>query len=184
MAETSDEHIMNLVAKGNQFAFRQLVDRHMGRAHAIASRTLGNSRDAEEAVQDAFCKVWLNAASFDPERGQFKTWFTRILTNSCLDKMRARHPKATDINLLEECLSDGSQAQDTQVIQIQEGQRIKEAVQSLPDRQRMAVVLCYFEEMTNPEAANAMGLHVKALEGLLVRARKQLKTILGENHGR
>jgi RNA polymerase sigma-70 factor (ECF subfamily) len=184
MTESLDEEIMISVAHGNQTALRRLVDRHLRRAHGIAFRVLGNKQDAEEAVQDAFCKIWVNAAGFDPGRAAFKTWFTRILTNTCLDKLRARMPAAANIDPLEDSLSDGAQVQDAEIIQGQESRRVKNAMQSLPDRQRMAVTLCYFEEMTNPEAASAMGLHLKALEGLLVRARKHLRTMLGDDHER
>lgn len=65
-----------------------------------------------------------------------------------------------------------------QAIEHQEASRVREAVQALPAQQRLAVTLCYFEEFTNPEAAEYMGLHLKALEGLLVRARRRLRQTL------
>lgn len=180
MADITDEERMIAVAEGNQAAFRQIVAVHLDSGHAIAFRFLGNRPDAEEAVQDAFTKVWMHAARFDPDKARFKTWFVRILSNTCLDRMKARIPPAANIDALQEVLPGKEKPQDAALFQKQESEKIKQAVQSLPERQRIAVMLCYFEEMTNPEAAAAMNMHVKALEGLLVRARKTLKQILGE----
>lgn len=184
LEDPPDEKLMISVANGSQAAFRLLVDRHLERAHAIAVRMMRSQSDAEETVQDAFTKIWINAPGFDPERAHFKTWFTRILTNCCLDRLRVKPPRAENINTMQDILPDGLIMQDMEFSNKKQSETIKIAIQSLPDRQRMAVVLCYFEEMANPQAANAMGIHIKALEGLLVRARKQLKLILGEYHDR
>ncbi len=177
--DQSDEDLMKAVAKANQSAFRTLVNRHMGRANTIAMRSLPRREDAEEAVQDSFCKIWVNAASFDPDKAKFMTWFVRILTNTCLDKIRSNPPRAGDIDALADVLADDAASYDAQYGQKREGEAIRKAVQTLPDRQRMAVILCYFEEMTNPQAAEVLGINVKALEGLLVRARRDLKGRLG-----
>jgi RNA polymerase sigma-70 factor (ECF subfamily) len=182
LEDPPDENLMISVANGNQAAFRLLVDRHLGRAHGIALRMMQSPMDAEETVQDAFTKIWIHAPGFDPERAQFKTWFTRIVTNACLDRLRVKQPSASNINDMQEILPDGLVAQDVEFVKKKQNEALKIAVQSLPDRQRMAVVLCCFEEMTNPQAAFSMGIHIKALEGLLVRARKQLRVILGEQH--
>lgn len=180
MADLPDEERMSAVAQGNQGAFSALVSAYAGYAHAIALRFLGNRADAEEAVQEAFTKVWVHAARFDPAMARFKTWFTRILTNTCRDRIRRTNPAADNIEDWMDILPGSDTTQDATLSNTQECQRIRRAVQSLPDRQRMAVILCYFEDLTNPEAAAAMGVHIKALEGLLVRARKILKKELGE----
>jgi RNA polymerase sigma-70 factor (ECF subfamily) len=134
--------------------------------------------DAEEAVQDAFDKVWVNAARYNPAKAAVGTWFYRILTNTCLNMARKRPPEFVTLDVIEEVVADEEKGQDERLMAHREGLRVRMAVQSLSERQRLAVVLCYFEDMTNPEAAQVMGLHVKALEGLLVRARKLLREIL------
>ncbi len=169
-------------AEGNKAAFRQLLARHLPKAHAIARRVLKSEQDAEEAVQDAFGKVWVHAAHFDVEKAAFGTWFYRILIHACYDKLRREPPKHADIDEMAEVLADGEETIEARAMGSQESVQVRKAVQLLPDRQRMAVVLSYFEEMTNPEAAAAMGIHVKALEGLLVRARRTLREVLGEGY--
>lgn len=169
---------MERIAGGDKPAFQQLTVRHLPRAHAIARRMLLSPEDAEEAVQDAFSKLWVHAARFDPGKAAFSTWFYRILSNACLNMARVKLPAFDPIGELAESLADNATEHDNALAALQEAERIRQAVASLPERQRMAVVLCYFEDMTNPEAAAIMGLHIKALEGLLARARKKLKQYL------
>jgi len=176
----SDNLLMESTAKGDAQAFRMLVVRHLPRAHAIARQMLYSQQDAEEAAQDAFCKVWTHALRFDPARAKFSTWFYRILANTCLDMLRRKPSPQISLSGLEDVLQDTGENQDAQIISLQKKEKVRQAVQFLPDRQRMAVVLCYFEEMSNQEAAVVMGIHIKALEGLLVRARKKLRERLGE----
>jgi len=176
--QLSDILLMERVASGDQLSFRVFVVRHLPKAHAIAMRLLHNHADAEEAVQDAFDKVWVNAARYNPAKAAVGTWFYRILTNTCLNMARKKPPESVTLDVIEEVVADEEKRQDERLMAHQEVLRVRVAVQSLSERQRLAVVLCYFEDMTNPEAAQVMGLHVKALEGLLVRARKILREIL------
>lgn len=171
-----DNTLMQRISTGDQHAFRTLVVRHLSKSHAIARRMLYTTEDAEEAVQDAFNKIWEHAAKYDSKKAAFGTWFYQILSNTCLDMLRRKPPihQSIDEEILE-TLPNEDITQETALALQQENESIRYAVQSLPDRQRLAVVLCYFEEMTNPEAAAVMGMHIKALEGLLVRARKALK---------
>ena len=179
---SSDEALMAMVADGDQRAFAQLVERHLPRAYAIARRVLSNQADAEDAAQEAFSKVWTHARDWQPARASFSTWFYRIMVNARLDLARrhgARHELTDSDNLLAELLTPQPELQNAYG-QAREAEAIQQAVQRLPEQQRMAVVLCYFEEHSNPQAAELMGLHPKALEGLLVRARKQLRNWLGK----
>lgn len=173
---------MARVVDGDQRAFAQLVERHLPRAYAIARRVLSNQADAEDAAQEAFSKAWTHARDWQPARASFRTWFYRILINASLDLARrnggGRELTDSDSALAE--LFDPQADLDQAHGQAQEAASIQHALQRLPDNQRMAVVLCYFEDHSNPQAAELMGLHIKALEGLLGRARKQLRNWLGK----
>lgn len=179
---SNDEALMAQVVDGDQRAFALLVERHLPRAYAIAQRVLGNQADAEDAAQEAFSKVWTHARDWQPTRATFATWLYRILVNSSLDLAR-RHGGGRELtdsdNLLAELLDPQPELEHAHG-KNREAETIQQAVQRLPAQQRMAVVLCYFEEHSNPQAAELMGLQVKALEGLLGRARKQLRNWLGK----
>lgn len=181
-ASPSDEDLMDKVRAGDQQAFTLLVNRHLPQAYAIARRVLGRQADAEDVAQEAFTRVWTHACDWQPQRGSFSAWLGRILVNASLDHARRQAPQRfiDDADVLLADLADPSATPAVRHSQLQAAAAVDKAVAHLPDRQRMAVVLCYFEEHSNPQAAQMMGLHVKALEGLLVRARKQLRGWLGK----
>ncbi|EQM69715.1 sigma-70 family RNA polymerase sigma factor [Pseudomonas tohonis] len=174
--ELDDEQLMAAVAEGDQRAFATLVQRHLPRAYAIARRVLPEQADAEDAAQEAFTRIWTHAADWQPGRARFTTWLQRILVNQCLDQLRRRKRRPEqDIDALLEELLDPDADTAAEVQRAREAAEVQRVVQRLPDKQRMAVVLCYFEEHSNPQAAELMGVHIKALEGLLGRARAQLR---------
>lgn len=174
----SDAQLMQRITDGDAQAFAALVKQHLPRAYALAYRTLMNSAEAEEIAQEAFTKVWVKARDYDASRAAFATWLHRIVVNLCLDRIRQRKYHEGDDALA--LVADTGESSESLASTAEEAGMVREAVAALPEQQRLAVSLCYFEEYTNPEAAKLMGLHVKALEGLLVRARKTLRTRLGE----
>ncbi|MFM9890910.1 MAG: sigma-70 family RNA polymerase sigma factor [Rickettsiales bacterium] len=175
-----DEQLMEAVASGDGHAFDALVRRHLPRAYAIARRVLSNQADAEEAAQDAFTKIWVKAADWQPDRAKFTTWLHRIVVNSALDMARKRTPGfVADAEAVLATLPDATPNIEAQLGQAEQQALVRQAVATLTPEQRAAVTLCYFEHYTNVEAAKMLGINLKALEGLLVRARKKLRETLG-----
>lgn len=174
----ADSELMARVKRGEVLAFRLLSGRHAGRAHAIAMRITHNREDAEEAVQDALSKVWQHAARYDDGRSAFGTWFYSILSRCALDRLRRRPPPAEDVGDLADALPDDAENGEAAWLRRREAKRIENAVAALPPQQKLAVVLCYYEDFTQPDAARIMDMNLKALEALLFRARKALKTSL------
>src|SRR5918911_1238426 len=87
MPEPSDEDLMARVARGDDTAFRLLAQRHAARSIALARRITGNDADAEEIVQEALLRVWINAPRWRPVAA-FRTWFYRVVLNLCLGRRR------------------------------------------------------------------------------------------------
>lgn len=173
--DRTDEQLMSAVATGDRQAFDLLVRRHLPRAYAVARRMVNNTADAEDAAQAAFTKIWVHAKDWQEGRAKFTTWMHRIVVNTCLDMGRraSTTPKGNDAAF--DVLEDASPNAEELVIKQDQAEAVQEALGTLTPDQRAAVTLCYFEEHTNPEAAAIMGIHIKALEGLLVRARKTLR---------
>jgi RNA polymerase sigma-70 factor (ECF subfamily) len=172
MGEDTDEELVARTAQGDATAFRQLMERHMQRSLRLATRMMWNMSDAEEMVQEAFLRLWTKADTWQPGRGKFTTWFFRVLVNLCLD--RKRRPSALPL----EAAGDPHDPAPSAVQEIYRGEverNVARAISELPDRQRAALTLCYFEELSNQEAAEALQVSVSALEALLVRARRTLK---------
>lgn len=173
--ERSDEELMAQVADGHRLAYEVLVRRHVGRAHAIAARFLGTQVAADDVAQEAFIKLWVHAATWQEGRAKFTTWFYRILANQCTDLKRTRKPMA-EIEL--ELLPDDRESAEQQLMLSQEQARVKAALDTLPERQKLALVLCYYEGFSNQEAADIMKVNIKALEALLVRGKRTLRELM------
>jgi RNA polymerase sigma-70 factor (ECF subfamily) len=170
----SDESLMVRVKGGDHQAFATLVSRHTGKFYAAAYRMCGHADEAGDIVQDAFLKLWQKPELWDPKRGaKFTTWFYRVVTNQALDHMRRKRPQSSAEVL--DYMPDGRLTQE-QDLQLREQQAVLEAaIQALPERQKAALNLCVYEEMSNKDAADILGVGVKALESLLMRAKAGLR---------
>jgi RNA polymerase sigma-70 factor (ECF subfamily) len=182
MQDEADDALMRRAGHGDKAAFAVLLRRHLARATAIAHRIVGNRSDAEEIVQEAFLRCWQKApewrpANDRPDRAQFATWLYRVLVNLCLD--RRRRPQPVELEAAGE-IADGAADGFDQRVRSETSQRIAAAMAALPERQRAALALCYYEDMGNIEAAAALEISIGALESLLVRARRALRDSLAD----
>lgn len=176
--QRSDERLLALVALADHAAFRVLGARHLPRVHRIAWRMLGDPSEAEEVAQEALLRVWVHAPRFEAGRGaRFATWLYRIVLNLCRDRQRRRRPwlglgAAAEV-------PDPAPHPLARLSEAEETERVGAALAALPERQRTAIVLSYYERLSNAEAAETLGIGVMALEALLVRARRKLRQTLG-----
>ena len=173
--EEDERALMARVGAGDSGAFRQLVGRHMRHVHALAWRMLGDAAEAEDVVQESFVKLWVNASGWTPSGGGLGAWLRRVATNACLDRLR--RPRVVSDDVLAAHADDAPSA-DVLIDAERRRAAVAGAIRALPDRQRAAIVLTYQEGVPNAEAASILGIGVKALESLLVRARKTLSVAL------
>jgi RNA polymerase sigma-70 factor (ECF subfamily) len=171
-----DQELMAAVARQDGRAFARLVERHLGWSLRFVERMVGARADAEDLVQSAFLRVWQGAARWEPQ-AKFSTWFYRVLHNLCMDHFRAR---GAPTEALDEALPDGGLSSEDQVAGAQRAARVRAALAALPERQRAALVLCYYEERSQAEAAATLGVSEGALESLLARGRAALKKHIRE----
>ena len=187
MLEESDDALMRRAGNGDKAAFAILVRRHLARVTALAQRIVGNRSDAEEIVQEAFLRCWQKApdwraandraAQLPGGRAQFATWLYRVLVNLCLD--RRRRPQPLGIEAAEE-VADSAVDGFEETAQGETSRRVQAALAELPERQRAALALCYFEGLGNIQAAAVLQVSVGALESLLVRGRRALRVALSD----
>lgn len=168
----ADEVLMVRVGQGDEPAFQVLVHRHLQRTLDLARRMTSSASDAEEIAQEAFLRVWTTAPRWRPEGAAFRTWLYRIVVNLCLDRGRRKtFAPLTDAGDPRDPSPDALAQIERQETQ----RRVAEAVRELPDRQRAALVLSYYQGLSNQEAAGVLGVSVSSLEALLVRARRSLR---------
>ena len=169
--------------------FSELVVRHQRRAVRIALHYLRDSADADEAVQDAFIKAYLHISTFREEL-PFEVWFTRILINGCLDRLKARRrrerwiaPPVTDNTGTErdpaEYLRDHGPSPEDHVLGEERRQQLLGALAKLPERQRMVFMLSHFEGRSSREVSSLTGLNESTVRVHLFRAVRRLRGLLG-----
>jgi RNA polymerase sigma-70 factor, ECF subfamily len=173
-----DESLLIRIQAGSHEAFAELVHRHSKRFYGTAYRLLFNRTDAEDVIQQAFLKLWERRLSWNETKGaKFTTWFYKIVLNLCLDQKRKKRPIAFHENFEVEDRQDG---QDI-VLQDKQKQALLDFwIRSLPERQQIVLNLCFYEGLKNQEAAEIIGINVKALQSLIMRAKMTLKERL--NH--
>ncbi len=173
----TDESLMERITSGNHQAFAALVRRHTPLFFSAAYRICAKTDEAEDIVQDAFLKLWDRPEAFHHDKNtKFTTWFYRVVTNLAIDKSRKKKPMAPQEAL--EALSDQAPLAETAMQEHERAQALEQAIQALPERQKLALNLCFYEGLSNKEAADILGVGLKALESLLVRAKKTLHSEL------
>jgi RNA polymerase sigma-70 factor, ECF subfamily len=173
--QDEDEELLNRLALNDEAAFRILVERHIDRAFGIALRIIGSRADAEDVVQDTMLKVWTHRGRWQHGRAKFSTWLYRVVTNRCIDLHR--RPRTDNVDAVPE----PADAQPDVVSTMQRDEvthMLENAMQRLPEQQRVAVILSYHENMSNGEIAEVMDTTVAAVESLLKRGRQQLRDLL------
>lgn len=171
--EKEDQELLALIQDGDHRAFAELVERHTERFYRLAYRYVQNKETAEDIVQDAFLRLWENPSSWRPDRSsKFTTWFYRIVVNLCLDWQKKKRPLPLNEAMP---LVDERESADEMMIRIQEQKLLEKEIAALPDRQRTALNLCFDEGLTNQQAAEVMGLNLKALQSLIMRAKTTLR---------
>lgn len=164
---------MLAVQQGEAQAYRQLSEKHLPKVLNFAFRMLADKFEAEDVAQETFLRVWQHAGKWRPQAA-VSTWIFRIARNLCIDRIRKRKPsdeEAADLPV-------ESQRASLILERKQEASVVQEAIQALPERQRAALLLTHFEGMSNPEVAASMEVGVEAVESLLSRARRKLRSHL------
>src|SRR5262245_59666164 len=181
--------VKHLVLSGDREAardrFAELVARQQRRAVRIAFNYLRDAHDADEAVQDAFLKVFTHITSYR-EEFPFEVWFTRILVNGCLDlrKARARRLRwALPMPASPESVAQWEPAADQptpeeRLMSSERARQIAGAVERLPDRQRLVFTLCHMAEQSTSEISQALGLSEATVRVHLFRAVRKLRKLL------
>jgi len=176
-AVVSDNDLLAAVAEGDRDSFAVLMKRYLVPMVALAYRIVLDREQAREIAQEAFLRVWKHAHKWDPDgSATFLTWLRRVTTNLAISRRRRFRPEVTldAIEDLPSTYTDGFYA----VAEADNKRLVEKAMAVLPERQRAAVALYYFDELPQAEAAEVMQLSLKAFGSLIIRARENLKKAL------
>jgi len=177
-----DVELLARIGNNEPAAVNEMVTRKLPRLLALAGRLLGDADEARDVAQESFLRIWRQAAHWRSGEARFDTWLHRVVLNLCHDRLRRRKARPlTDEEAAE--LVDSSPSAEDQLHSQDRSDRVAAALAALPERQREAIVLQYYQELSNSDAAALMNNSVEALESLLSRARRQLRSQLADTPG-
>ena len=177
-----DVELLARIGNNEPAAVNEMVTRKLPRLLALASRILGDADEAKDVAQESFLRIWRQAASWRSGEARFDTWLHRVALNLCHDRLRRRKERPLDDEQALE-LADNAPSPEEQLETADRSARMAAALAALPERQREAIVLQYYQELSNIDAAALMNISVEALESLLSRARRQLRSQLADTPG-
>jgi RNA polymerase sigma-70 factor (ECF subfamily) len=158
----SDEALLHLIARSQENALSELYDRYGRLVYSVALNSLSDPARAEEVTQDVFERVWEKARTYSAEQGRVVTWLTSIARHRSIDlyrRSRSHHEELRvawqDVETIE--LQDDGHNVEWEADLAQRQQHIRWAVSQLPAEQKLAVGMAYFQGLTHPEIANALG---------------------------
>lgn len=175
--------LMERIGAGDHAAFRDLVERHQNAVIGTVAKMLGNASESEDIAQQVFLRIWKNAKRYRPD-AKFTTYLFTITRNLVFNETRRKSRKKEvssdereeNSNLLIEASPD--RQPDSELLQAELQRAVDDAIASLPEAQRMAVVLRRYEQLSYEEIAGVLDLSVSAVKSLLFRARTSLREAL------
>ncbi len=174
-AEPDEDALLVLrVGEGDVAAYRELVRRYAAKLSRFAERLLRDGTEAEDVVQETFLRLWQRANEYQP-KARVTTWLHRITHNLAVDRLRARG-RLQPLPDEEEMPTSARQA--TLLDEKRRVVALEAALSALPERQANALVLVHLHGLTGAEAADVLGVGVEAVESLLARGRRALKSEL------
>lgn len=174
---SDDVSLLSRAATGDSASVLALYDRHAGALLALAMRVLGSRDEAEEVLQDSFVKIWQEAASYDSTRAGFRAWACTIVRNRALDVLRRRGTASRTAAITAET-PESSQGPDAAATDTETSKRVRQALADLPDPQRQALELAYYEGLTHVEIASRTKAPLGTVKTRILDGMRKLKAKL------
>ena len=171
----SDAALLEASVRRVKPAFTVLVSRYYKDVYRVVWRVSSGHADCEDITQEAFMRLWAKPEQLR-EAKALKGWLLRVASNLVMDKFRQKPMQDLEAAAT---VADGSASAEELLGSAYVTKTVDAAIAQLPDRQKLALTLVHFEQMSNISAAATMEISVDALESLLARARRGLKELLG-----
>jgi RNA polymerase sigma-70 factor (ECF subfamily) len=165
---------MARIRDGDMEAFRCLVEAHQARVVGTISKMLGSDAEAEDLAQQVFIRIWKSAPRYRPT-AKFTTWLFRITRNLVFNELRRKRHFVDQADEMPEPAESRDQEPDKVLMEGELQSAIQNAIDQLPESQRLAIILRRYEGMAYEEIAAVMGTTVPAVKSILFRARAELR---------
>ncbi len=178
--QADDKIIIEQILNGDKQAYTLLVKRYQQKVFRLCMGFMHNPDDAADLTQEVFIKAYQKLSTYKGD-SKFSTWLYRVSVNMAINSQRKQKIRATfnfyDNGNETQQIADTRYA-DENINELEQKQMVKKILDSLPASQRKAIVLSHYEELSNKELAEVMGLSVKASESLLYRARSNMQKMI------
>jgi RNA polymerase sigma-70 factor (ECF subfamily) len=180
MAMSNASALLDRVARGDATSFEQLYDRYSAMLYALLLRILGRPEDAQEVLQETFVKVWTNATLFDSNRGSEAAWLISIARSRGIDRLRSRRVRFDRESEAGREISYTAPASGTPTgldaaVQSETRTAVRSALSELPQPQRVALELAYYEGLSQSEIAARLGEPLGTVKTRMQLGMKKLR---------
>ena len=173
---------MARVKEGDEEAFRELIEAHQQRVIGTVGKMLGDESDAEDIAQQVFVRIWRSAPRYEPT-AKFTTWLFKITRNLVFNELRRRkrHPaislegSANDETPPPQTADQSSKPPDSLLLDDEMHAAIQEAIDGLPEVQRMAIILRRYDDVSYEDIGEILNISVPAVKSVIFRARTELR---------
>lgn len=181
--QDTDREAIAQIARGDQRAFGLLYDRLSSPLYSLAVRMLGDSSEAQDALQEVFLQIWRRAAAYDAEQSTVFSWAVLMTRSRVIDRLRARDRRlrvvvtSTDDDEAEIApapVASAESAADT-IGRNEEARRVRSTLNRLPAEQREAIELAFFSELTHDEIASQLGQPLGTIKARIRRGLLKLR---------
>lgn len=179
-----DDALVHRIVNGEHSALGALYDLHGRGVYTLALRIVGDPAEAEEVAQDVFLQVWRGADRYDKSRATVAGWLLMMTRSRAIDRLRARQARPIGTDAGEHViarLTDGAAGQEATVITGQAVERLKVALQDLPNAMRSAIELAYYEGLTQSAIAERLGEPLGTVKTRMRTALQKLRLALAQD---
>lgn len=178
-----EEILVERIARGEEQALAQLYDRFCGMLLGLATKILGNPSDAEDVLQEVFVQVWKQASRYHRRRSSVSTWLVLITRSRSIDRIRSRNVKLRTAAAAqrEDSRTHASPKAMANVLKEERGQRLARELAALPEEQRTALEMAYYQGMTQREIAEATGTPLGTVKTRTLLAMRKLRQVLQDD---
>jgi len=177
-----DKSVIQRALDGDQSAFKEILNRYRGSIYNLIYKMVHNREETEDLVQEAFIKAFASLETFNEEYA-FSTWLYKIAINNCIDHFRKRRLKTFSIDspieskngTIKREFSDTSTLPDRPLLSKEKTKLIEDAIENLPEKYRISIVLRHNEDKSYEEISQILGIPLGTVKARIFRAREMLK---------
>ena len=170
-----DAELLARFSNGDRDAAMALTSRLAPIVFSQAFRMLGDRSEAEDVTQESLVRLWKAAPDWKANRAKITTWLYRVTLNLCIDRLRKSNRNSGEV---QQEMVDGTPSAERNLQTTERLQALQHALQTLPGRQKQAVILRHIEGLSNAEIADIFGISVAAVESLVSRGKRALAITL------